>query len=239
MERPYLFCHMLTSLDGKITGGYMETAQGEAAGNVFYELAFGKERFYQHQGWLSGRVTTDDNFIFYQKPDLDESAPAVPEGDYLAQPDFGMFYVSVDAYGRLGWKDAALHYADTTAHVVEVLTEQVSNAYRAFLRKKGISYIVTGKERLDYSLMLSKLKKHFHIETLMLGGRRYFELVAFASGALRRGQLGGCRGADGSADTPSVFRAKAGLSENHPIGFTLKEAKVMDGGSLWLRYTIN
>ena len=239
MERPYPFCHMLTSLDGKITGGYMETAQGEAAGNVFYELAFGKERFYQHQGWLSGRVTTDDNFTFYQKPDLDESAPAVPEGDYLAQPDFGMFYVSVDAYGRLGWKDAALHYADTTAHVVEVLTEQVSNAYRAFLRKKGISYIVAGKERLDYSLMLSKLKKHFHIETLMLGGGGILNWSLLQAGLCDEVSLVVAAAADGSADTPSVFRAKTGLSENHPIGFTLKEAKVMDGGSLWLRYTIN
>ena len=239
MERPYLFCHMLTSLDGKITGGYMETAQGEAAGNVFYELAFGKERFYQHQGWLSGRVTTDDNFTFYQKPYLDESAPAVPEGDYLAQPDFGMFYVSVDAYGRLGWKDAALHYADTTAHVVEVLTEQVSNAYRAFLRKKGISYIVAGKERLDYSLMLSKLKKYSHIEKLMLGGGGILNWSFLQAGLCDEVSLVVAAAADGSADTPSVFRAKTGLSENHPIGFTLKEAKVMDGGSLWLRYTIN
>ena len=44
--------------------------------------------------------------------------------------------------------------------------------------------------------------------------------------------------ADGTPDTPPVFRAKAGLSENRPLGFTLKEARAMDGGSLWLRYTV-
>ena len=44
--------------------------------------------------------------------------------------------------------------------------------------------------------------------------------------------------ADGTSDTPPVFRAKAGLSENRPLGFTLKEARAMDGGSLWLRYTV-
>ena len=32
MNRPFVFCHMLTSLDGKITGGYMGTHQGNAAG---------------------------------------------------------------------------------------------------------------------------------------------------------------------------------------------------------------
>ena len=77
MNRPFVFCHMLTSLDGKITGGYMGTPQGNAAGEVFYDLAFGPKRFYQHQGWRSGRVTTDDNFTFYHKPALDENAPAV------------------------------------------------------------------------------------------------------------------------------------------------------------------
>ena len=72
MNRPYIFCHMMTALDGKIMGSYMETPQGSAAGDVFYDIAFGKEPFYHHQGWLSGRVTTDDNFTFYKKPDLDE-----------------------------------------------------------------------------------------------------------------------------------------------------------------------
>ena len=37
MNRPYIFCHMMTALDGKIMGSYMETPQGSAAGDVFYE----------------------------------------------------------------------------------------------------------------------------------------------------------------------------------------------------------
>ena len=72
MNRPYIFCHMMTSLDGKIIGDYMETPEGEQAGSVFYDIAFGKNAYYKHQGWLSGRVTTDDNFTFYEKPELDE-----------------------------------------------------------------------------------------------------------------------------------------------------------------------
>ena len=79
MNRPYIFCHMMTSLDGKIMGNYMNTPEGGAAGDVFYNIAFGKEPYYRHQGWLSGRITTDDNFTFYEKPELDEAAPAVPE----------------------------------------------------------------------------------------------------------------------------------------------------------------
>ena len=51
MNRSYIFCHMLTSLDVKIMGNYMSTPEGDAAGSVFYDLAFGKDRHYKHQGW--------------------------------------------------------------------------------------------------------------------------------------------------------------------------------------------
>lgn len=112
----------------------------EQAGSVFYDIAFGKNAYYKHQGWLSGRVTTDDNFTFYVKPELDENAQNVPEGDFVAQPDAGMYYVSVDFSGKLGWKSCTLTYGDTTAHVLEILTGKASNANKAFLRRLGISY---------------------------------------------------------------------------------------------------
>lgn len=71
MDRPYVFCHMMTSLNGKIMGNYMATPAGMKAGEIFYDISFGKTPYYKHQGWLSGRVTTDDNFTFYRKPVLD------------------------------------------------------------------------------------------------------------------------------------------------------------------------
>lgn len=53
MNRPYIFCHMMISLDGKIMGTFMETPEGETAGNVFYNISFGSNPYYKHQGWLS------------------------------------------------------------------------------------------------------------------------------------------------------------------------------------------
>jgi riboflavin biosynthesis pyrimidine reductase len=238
MNRPYIFCHMETSLDGKIMGSYMETSQGEAAGAVFYNIAFGKEQCYKHQGWLSGRITTDDNFTFYKKPQLDTDAPEVPEGDYIANPNFGMYYVSIDPSGRLGWEDCTLHYGDTTAHVIEVLTEKADNAYKAFLRKLGISYIIAGETELNYELLLSKLKEKFSIETLMLGGGGVLNWSFIQAGLCDEISVVITAAADGSPDTPALFRAKEGLSDNHAIGFTLQEAKIMNGSCVWLRYTV-
>ena len=43
VNRPFIFCHMLTSLDGKIIGNFMNTSEASTAGNVFYNLAFGEK----------------------------------------------------------------------------------------------------------------------------------------------------------------------------------------------------
>lgn len=99
-------------------GNYMDAPESGPAGEVFYEIAFGKDRTYQHQGWLSGRVTTDANFTFYREPDLEENASPVPEGDFVTKHT-DMYYVSVDPSGKLGWQSDTLTYEDTTAHVLE------------------------------------------------------------------------------------------------------------------------
>ena len=239
MNRPYIFCHMMMSLDGKIMGPYMDTPQGAAAGDAFYRIAFGPHPYYHHQGWLSGRVTTDDNFTFYAKPAVNEQAPTVPDGDFIANPDFGMYYVSIDPSGRLGWKQAMLHYGDTTAHVIEVLTHRASNAYKDFLRHLGISYIIAGDKQLDTAVALQKLKEKFNMKTLMLGGGGVLNWSFIHEGCCDEISLVIAAAADGSPQTPSLFAAKDGVSTPQALGFTLQEAKVLDKGTVWLRYTIH
>lgn len=146
MNKPYIVCHMLTSLDGKITGPYMQAEAINGASAAYERI----NASFRPQAWLCGRVTTDENFTFYRKPTLDEGTTAVPEGDYVAVADAPMYYVAVDASGRLGWESNSLEYEGRPpSHVIEVLTEKASPAYRAFLRKLGISYIVAGTDRLD------------------------------------------------------------------------------------------
>ncbi len=237
MDRPYIFCHMMTSLDGKIMGRYMQTPEGNAAGAVFYEIAFGKDRFYRHQGWLSGRVTTDDNFTLYEQPELDETASAVPEGDYVAR-NTDMYYVSVDPFGKLGWKSERLTYVDTSAHVIEVLTGKACNAYKALLRKLGISYIIAGEEKLDCALALNKLKHSFGIETLMLGGGGILNWSFIQAGLCDEISLVIASSADGASGTSALFSEREGLTDDRPVGFDLISAEAKKGGSLWLRYAV-
>lgn len=239
MKRPYIFCHMLISLNGKIMGRYMDTPACEAAGEAFDRIAFGDAPYYHHQGWISGRVTTDDNFTLYEEPDLDETITAVPEGDYLAEGAGAPWYISIDPSGRLGWKDAWVDYGGLHASVLEVLTEKASPAYRAFLRRLGISYIIAGKERLDAALAMEKLAEELHLETVMLGGGGIVNWSFIQQGLCDEVSLVVAPAADGARDTQSVFDEMPGLSDTSPVTFSLIEAKPLEGGALWLRYRVD
>lgn len=150
-----------------------------------------------------------------------------------------MYYVSVDPKGKLGWESATLTYETTTAHVIEVLTEEASNDYKAFLRKLGISYILAGKDRLDYALALEKLKTRFGIQVLMLGGGGVLNWSFLQAGMCDEVSLVVAPAADGNPNTQSLFLAKEGLSTDAPLSFTLLGAETSEGSTLWLRYRVN
>ena len=235
MNRPYIVCHMMTSLDGKITGPYMKTAAIKGPAQEYERT----NASYRPQAWLCGRVTTDENFTFYKKPALDENPPAVPEGDYVAVQGAEMHYVSVDASGRIGWESNTLQYEDRpAAHIIEVLTEKASNAYRAFLRRLNISYIVAGKDQLDCRLAAEKLKALFKIETLMLSGGGFINWSFLQAGLVDELSLVIAPLADGENQTPTLFERSDFLPASAPVEFALTHVDKGLGDSIWLRYQV-
>ncbi|MCO8290790.1 RibD family protein [Tetragenococcus halophilus] len=239
MNRPYVFCHMQVSLDGKIIGKFMDIPESKGSGEFFYNVAFGENAHYKHQGWLSGRTTTDDNFTHYKKPELDEQAPEVPAGDFVAEPTGNKYYISIDTSGKLGWAKNTLQYGDTTAEVLEVLTEKVSNAYKAFLREKNISYVITGKDSLDMELLLQKLNDLFQMDLVMLGGGGVLNWSFIQAGLCDEVSVVIAPAADASATSPSLFDTKEGLTDDTPVSFTLKNVETKEDSTVWLTYDVN
>ncbi|MDO5532754.1 RibD family protein [Sutterella sp.] len=235
MSRPRIICHMLTALDGKITGDFMNTAACGAAGEA-YEAT---NDSYHPDAWLCGRVTTDENFTFYAEPELDPAAPPPPAGDFVAVGDAAMYYVSVDPKGRIGWKSDILRYADRpAAHVIELLTEEAPDAYRAFLRKLGISYIVAGSGAIDCALAAEKLHDLFGIRTLMVSGGGFINWTFLAAGLVDELSVILAPVADGANDTVTLFEKPRSLADTPPVEFSLKAARILTGDVLWLRYAV-
>jgi len=170
MERPCIICHMVTSIDGKVTGEFLKQRAGEKAAEVYYEL----HRQYQADAFCCGRVTMEGSFTGGHQPELTAYQNIrVLREDYVAASGVSFYAVAFDRHGRLGWISS--HIADEDpgydkAHIIEVLCEDVSDAYLAYLREIGVSYIFAGAVEMNLSLALEKLKKLFGIHTLLLEG---------------------------------------------------------------------
>src|SRR3546814_3459378 len=107
-------------------------------------LTPGKQVF-NIDAYLNGKTSTEDNITHYRTPELDEEAPPVPAGDYIAVPDAEMYYVSIDPRGELAFDNNTFGYGGVPAHFIEVLTDTASNAYQYFLPPQRISHILAGE----------------------------------------------------------------------------------------------
>ena len=231
MERPYIICHMETSLDGKIMGKYLWLPGPEGVEDSFY--AAGQK--YHSQAVIMGRTTIDDNRTFYQKPELDEKAAPVPEGDFLADRT-GPFLIAVDGRGKLAWEENRAEENGRSMHVVEILTASASNAYKDFLRRKGISYLLCGQDRVDLALACQKIKNDLHVDTMILGGGGVLNWSFLQAGLVDEVSQVIAPAADGSTKTQTLFMAREGISGDQPIRFQPLSAEIMKDGAVWIRW---
>ena len=167
---PYVICHMTTSIDGKVTGDFLYTPEAVPATDLYYEI----NRRYAADAYACGRITMEGSFTFGHQVDLSPYADAsLPRTDYTADPSARFFAVAFDRRGRLGWTTSRISDADPgydNAHIIEVLCEDVSDAYLAYLREKKISYIFAGEREMNVRLALEKLYSRFGIRRLLLEG---------------------------------------------------------------------
>lgn len=238
MNRPYIFCHMITSIDGKIDGTHKTIADRGNNALDFYNIAFGENAYYQPDGWLSGRATSEAAFTKGAAPQLEETDELVPAGDFIGEVTGDKFYVSIDPSGKLGWQSNHIQYRDTQAAIIEVLTNKASNSYKQMLRKLNISYVIAGDDKLDYQLLLEKLKEKFKIKTLMLGGGGVLNWSFIQAGLCDEVSMLIAPYADGSDKAHAIFQVKEGLTEDIPVTFELEDVEKRDHGGVWLRYKV-
>jgi 2,5-diamino-6-(ribosylamino)-4(3H)-pyrimidinone 5'-phosphate reductase len=156
---------MATSVDGRIvTDGWPD---GPAIRREYEQI----HTTYEADAWMCGRITMEP-FAGAARSDADVKREYVgpPRDDYIASGDHESFAVAIDPSGRLAWKENNID----GDHVVAVLTEGVSDEYLAFLRDRGVSYLLAGKRDVD--LISAQDKKLFWIEgtDLRFQGYNYF-----------------------------------------------------------------
>lgn len=228
MNRPYIICHMLISLDGKVTGDFLFDEKLAAATEEYYRL----NREIPAEAFACGRVTMEGSFTGGWYPELDGFVDVqVSREDYVADAGASRYAVAFDRQGRLGWKASKIEDYDPGyggAHIIEVLCETAPDSYLAYLQSIGVSYIFAGADEMDLQLALEKLWRYFSIKVLLLEGgseiNGAFERVGLVD-ELSLVQVPVIAGAEG----------KPLFWESVECAFEMSEVTPLDGGALWLR----
>ncbi|KIC94246.1 dihydrofolate reductase family protein [Flavihumibacter solisilvae] len=233
-NRPKVVCHVLVSSDGKISGRFWRNYKTRFVDEVF-EKANNSDN---PSAWACGPITTEQVFTQFHKPILNENTPTVPEGDFIAENNAPIYYVSIDADGKVGWKKNSLRYANRQhAHIIEVLTLQASNAYKAHLRSVNVSYIISGTDQLDFKIACEKLYAFFNIRTLIVSGGGSINGSFLNSGIIDELSLLISPVAVKATNGPPLFEYGRVLPDNKLAEFDLRNIEKLEGGGVWLQYT--
>lgn len=169
MKRPYIICHMVTSLDGKVTGDFLFRKECEKATEVYYDI----NRNLKSNGFICGRTTMEESFTNGYYPELENYDEVSSRDDFIPQDLSGFYAVAFDTNGKLGWKSDKIVDDDPGyggAQIVQVLSKSVDNRYLGYLQSLNIPYIFAGETEIDVKLALLKLKSLFDIDNLLLEG---------------------------------------------------------------------
>jgi riboflavin biosynthesis pyrimidine reductase len=227
-----VICHMATSIDGKIlTAHWQDEPWAEKFSGLFekYHGTFNSE------AWILGRVSMEKDFSQGVKPQPVEPAHPITRKAFIGDPNASSFAIAVDKSGKLGWKSNNI----VGDHIIELLSEEVSDAYLNYLQQKQISYVFGGKSALDFTMALQELQTHFPIRTLMLEGGGHLNGSFLNAGLIDELSVLLLPIADGTPKTTSLFEVGDDVPKKPASEMILKEVQPLEDGVLWLKYIFN
>lgn len=227
--KPHVICHMVTSIDGRILHSRWRPRTREG-GELF-------ERLHTKLGgdaWVVGRVTGQE-FAKAQAYEAGTERSHLRE-PWIARRGAGAYGVVLDAYGKIAWGRADIGGGP----IVVVLTEQVSDAHLAGLRRDGVSYFFAGERELDLAAALEFLNRELGVKRLLVEGGGGSNGAFLRAGLIDEISLAIHPAVDGARGAPSVFDSSDEEAElRAPIArMSLESCEVLDGGAVWLRYRV-
>ncbi len=223
--KPYIICHMASSVDGKIDGAALSSVMAEGE----YEATGAKLK---GDAWICGRTTMQQHFA-ERKPFVSASKrPAGPRPVFVAQRAKS-YAISVDTLGKLRWSGGDLD----GDHLICIVSQQAPEDYLELLREKGISYVVSGKSSVDLKKAVDQLGKYFGIRTLLLEGGGHINGGFLQAGLVDEVSLLVVPGIDGRHEIPAVFDG-LGPSKKKAVSLRLKSIQRRKRDALWLRFKV-
>ena len=223
--KPYIVCHMMASLDGRIDCAMTEQIDDT---DSYYDALGALE----YNATLEGRVTLSMHYAeagrFVPLKPYEEAGKCVYKAKESAQ-----YAVGVDTLGTLLWGDNVESQFDHP--LIMVLSEKASKEYLEYIKSKGISYITTGVESIDLADAVCTLNEQFGIERLAVVGGGHINGAFLEAGLLDEVSMMYGPGIDGRAGWAAAFDGIK--NQNRPATVLKLKSILQMGETVWLRYS--
>lgn len=224
--KPYVICHMMSSIDGHALTDGWDRAVKNKAGELYERLA----QQLEFDAWICGRVTMQEIAHGDGYPAGMAKAPFA-RTHHFAHRDAARYAVSIDPHGKVAWKkNTALD-----SHIVEVVTEAVSDDYLAYLQSIDVSYVFGGKTDIDLARVVQILADELGTKRLIVEGGPHVSGAFVNAGLVDEVSVLVLPLVDGRGEHPASFE----ITKEEwvkPTYLSLASAEIQDGGAVWLRY---
>ena len=223
-KMPYIICHMMTSIDGRIDCAMTSQLPGV-------------DEYYRTLDALnvpttvSGRVTAE---LEMAEPGVFQAKDPTPYGKegFFKAADAAGYEVVVDTHGKLLWPDAS----GMEKPYLILTSQQVPQEYLRYLEGQHISWIACGADRIDLPRACELLAEHFGVERMGIVGGPAINTAFLDAGLLREVSILMGAGIDARKEMPSVFDGRA---MDHPLTHLhLTSVEKCSGDAVWLRYAL-
>ncbi len=227
--RPYVICHMCTTVDGRILGHRWGKLPGYKHESDLFETTAAS---FGIGAWLVGTTTMDEFDV--RKMRLARAPKGFARGDHVAKPKAKRLAIGADAKGVLRFQKNEVG----GDHVVLLVTARVSNDYLAHLQAAGVSYLFCGKREVNLPVALRKLASVFKLRKLMLQGGGKFNGAMLKAGLVDEISHITVPVADGGMGVSTFFDIPGVAPARAASTLRLMSHKQMPGSVIWARYRV-
>lgn len=227
MNRARVICHMMTTIDGKISIDFDGSNDYIAVGDEYDRLTFSYGEAYG-----CGRATFQEDIqVDFSKY---RNISVKYEDKVILPPENKFLCVCFDRFGKLRWENKFMTYVGHDSLLLEVLTEKVQPEFLAYLDDLGIPYIFAGKENFEPEIFLKKIKELYHINTFTLCGGAEINAVFLKADLVDEISIVIGPVIDGNRNALTFVGTEN--TDGFPKYFKLKEVEKLDNNGVILRY---
>ena len=227
--KPYVICHMCTTIDGRILGERWGKLRGVKGSAELFETTAASLGI---GAWLVGTTTMKE--FADRNVTLKKAAQPIERTDSIAAPKAKRFAIGADAKGVLRYKRGDVN----GDHVVLLVSQQVSDDYLAHLRAAGVSYLFCGKDRVDVRVACRKIGSKLGLRKLLLEGGGVFNGAMLKAGLIDEISQVVVPVVDGGAGVPSLFDIPGRAPRMAASQLRVIGQRKLPGGVNWFRYRV-